>query len=101
MTKAEQAASQKDDVFKAEVKVEVAGLPVKGYRATQPEWKIDLVNQNKVLEEKILRQIDKHALYAEGIDKRSVQMARGIAEDLFMRLNRAVFQPGRLDGDLE
>jgi hypothetical protein len=79
----------------------VAGLPVAGYKKTQPPHLIALVNENKVLEEKILRQIDLHAQRGAELDQRSVQMARGLIEDAFMRLNRGVFQPQRLDGDLE
>lgn len=80
----------------------VTGLPVKGYKPTQEDWKIALVNQNKVLEEKILRQIDFLATgpYVKGLNQRDIQMARGMIEDAFMRLNRGVFQPQRLDGDL-
>ena len=79
----------------------VAGLPVAGYKQTQPQWAIDLVNANKVLEEKILRQIDQHFLMAGDLDQRCVAQARTQIQDGFMWLNRAVFQPQRLEGDLE
>lgn len=79
------------------------GLPVAGYKAVQPNWAADLVNQNKVLEEKILRQIDFHATgpFASLLNQRDVQMARGLIEDAFMRLNRGVFQPKRIEGGLK
>ncbi|QNG62634.1 hypothetical protein B1VFA_066 [Rhizobium phage B1VFA] len=79
----------------------IKGLPVAGYKKVQPPHLIALVNQNKVLEEKILRQIDLHVQRGAELDQRSVQMARGLIEDAFMRLNRGVFQPQRLEGDLE
>lgn len=79
----------------------VEGLPVAGYKKVQPPHLVALVNENKVLEEKILRQIDLHVQRGAELDQRSVQMARGLIEDAFMRLNRGVFQPQRLEGDLE
>ena len=71
------------------------GLPVKGYAPTQPEWKINLVNENKVLEEQVLRQIDTHAEHAD-VDQRAVALARTNIQTAFMWLNRAVFQPQRI-----
>ena len=69
-------------------------LPVKGYVA-QPQENVDLVNENKILEERVLRQIEKH----EGnslTDRRMVALARTKAQEAFMWLNRAVFQPTRI-----
>lgn len=81
-----------------------AGLPVAGYKKTQPQWALDLVNRNKVLEEKILRQIDEHVLLNASsdrdIDQRAVSLARTKIQEAFMWLNRGVFQPERLKGDL-
>ncbi len=74
------------------------GLPVHGYQE-QPEGKVELVNANKVAEEKILRSIDRltgHPAY----DQRWLAIARTDIEKGFMALNRAVFRPQRLDGDL-
>lgn len=88
---AEEAARNSDKPAAAEAQ----GLPVAGYKPTQPQWALDLVNENKVLEERILRQIDKHMSVAE-IDKRWVAIARTNIEQGFMALNRAVFQPGRV-----
>lgn len=76
---------------------ETNGLPVQGYKATQPQWAIDLVNENKILEERILRQIDKHRDQGSSIDQRHVAIARTDIEKAFMSLNRAVFQPQRID----
>lgn len=77
---------------------ETKGLPVQGYKPTQPQWKIDLVNENKVLEERILRQIDNHVRNRDSqeIDQRHVAIARTEIEKAFMSLNRAVFQPQRI-----
>jgi hypothetical protein len=78
--------------------IETKGLPVQGYRATQPQWKIDLVDENKVLEERVLRQIERHqrGVGAPEIDQRHVAIARTEIEKAFMSLNRAVFQPQRI-----
>lgn len=75
---------------------ESKGLPVQGYKPTQPAWAVDLVNQNKVLEERVLRQIDRHRPLSEQIDQRHVAIARTEIESAFMHLNRAVFQPQRI-----
>ena len=78
----------------------IKGLPVAGYKPTQPQWAVDLVNVNKALEEAVLRQIDHLKVrYPTELDQRSVAIARTQTEDMFMRLNRAIFQPQRiLDG---
>jgi hypothetical protein len=94
---AEQAAAQSDDVFKA---AETTGLPVAGYKKTQPQWALDLVNENKILEECVLRQIDKMSAAAASdwaqLDGRGIAEARTCIQTGFMWLNRAVFQPGRI-----
>jgi len=75
----------------------VQGLPVAGYKPTQPQWALDLVNVNKALEEAVLRQIDHLKVrYPTEIDQRSVAIAKTQTEDMFMRLNRAIFQPQRI-----
>lgn len=73
-------------------------LPVAGYTA-QSERNVALVNQNKMLEERVLRQIDLHAK-TEGLDQRMVALSRTKTQEAFMWLNRAVFQPKRIEGDL-
>lgn len=77
---------------------ETKGLPVQGYKPTQPDWAIALVNENKVLEEQVLRQIDAHVRNHDSreINQRWVALARTGVEQAFMALNRAVFQPQRI-----
>ena len=76
------------------------GLPVAGYRP-QSQENIALVNENKRLEELVLRQIDKHRDYSDNhvavYDQRWVNIAKSQIEQGFMALNRAVFQPARID----
>jgi len=79
----------------AQIEKEVTGLPVHGYKPVQPAWALDLVNENKVLEEKVLRQIDQHH-FNSSVDGRAVALARTKIEEGFMWLNRAVFQPSRI-----
>lgn len=38
----------------------VQGLPVAGYAKNVEQWKVDMVNANKILEEKVLRRVDEH-----------------------------------------
>lgn len=70
------------------------GLPVQGYRA-QSESNIQLVNENKIAEEKILRTIDSLMDNPE-IDKRWLAIARTHIEQGFMALNRSIFKPERI-----
>jgi hypothetical protein len=78
---------------------EIQGLPVEGYRP-QTQVAVDLVNENKKLEESVLRVID-HYAKAEDIDKRWLAIAQTHIEQGFMAMNRAVFRPARakLAGD--
>lgn len=69
-------------------------LPVAGY-TTQSADKVDLFNQNKALEERVLRQLDL-LLAMDSLDKRNLALAKTHFEDAFMRMNRAVFPPGRI-----
>jgi uncharacterized protein YukE len=80
----------------------VQGLPVAGYAKNVEQWKVDMVNENKLLEEKVLRRVDAHVLERgdDRIDGASVQLARRHVEDAFYRLNRAIMQPKRIAGDL-
>lgn len=76
------------------------GLPVAGYKP-QTDDKIELVNDNKQLEERVLRQIDDMVRLneeAEGglVDLRWLSIGRTQLEQAFMAINRAVFQPGRV-----
>ena len=70
------------------------GLPVYGYQP-QSDGRIALVNANKALEERVLRQIDSHR-GANEIDQRMVALAHTKVQEAFMWLNRAVFQPARI-----
>ncbi len=75
--------------------MEHAGLPVAGYQP-QTDEKVALVNENKVLEEKVLRQIEKSKA-AGAYDGRMASIAFTGVQEAFMWLNRAVFQPSRID----
>jgi hypothetical protein len=72
-------------------------LPVAGY-TTQSDEKVALVNENKELEERVLRQVDRHVRSRDSqeIDQAMVQLARRSIQEAFMWLNRAVFQPKRI-----
>ena len=73
--------------------------PIAGYRQLAP-GDIHLANQNKQIEELILRQIEKVAK-TEGVDHRFVAVAKTHIQEGFMSLNRAIFQPGRLLGPID
>ena len=82
------------------------GLPVKGYKP-QSDAAIELVNQNKVTEEKLLRQIDYLMQHSRAehleehwlADRRWLAIARTHIEQGFMALNRAIFRPQRVELD--
>lgn len=67
-------------------------LPVKGYSA-QSSAAVEVVNENKVLEERVLRRIDD---LVGVVDGRWLAIARTHIEEGFMAMNRAVFQPKRI-----
>lgn len=69
-------------------------LPVKGY-TSQSDAKVDLVNINKQVEERLLRQMDTLKDNPE-VDQRWLAIARTGIEKSFMALNRAIFQPQRI-----
>lgn len=73
------------------------GLPVAGYRP-QTDEKIALVNKNKEWEEFLLRRLDglKDELVCP-IDQRWLAIGRSHIEQGFMAINRAIFQPSRVD----
>lgn len=83
-------------------------LPVAGY-TPQPQYKIDLVNENKRLEETILRQLDRMGgrrfdnNLEPAADPRWLAIARTYIEQGFMALNRSIFKPTRipLPGDTQ
>jgi hypothetical protein len=69
-------------------------LPVHGY-TTQTGERVQLVNANKIAEERVLRLLDA-LLAAPAIDKRWLAIGRTHIEQGFMAINRAVFQPERI-----
>ncbi len=70
------------------------GLPVPGYRP-QTTTAIDQVTENKIMEERLLRVIDRFRDSGQA-DLRWLAMARTDLERGFMALNRAIFQPARI-----
>lgn len=75
------------------------GLPVHGY-TDQPKDRIDQVNENKIIEEGLLRQCDRLQSLGYG-DPRWAAIAKTDLQRAFMSLNRAIFSPQRirLEGD--
>ena len=69
------------------------GLPVAGY-TPQPQERVALVNENKRLEEIVLRALDKLEGHTE---KDWLEIARYHIELGFMCANRAIFQPNRIN----
>lgn len=68
-------------------------LPVAGYTA-QSDSRVELVNDNKVLEERVLRRLDD--LKALNVDQRWLAIGRTHIEEAFMAINRSIFQPTRV-----
>lgn len=68
--------------------------PVAGYRQLSPA-EVGLANQNKLMEELILRQAEV-VRATEGVDGRWASIAITHFQEGFMALNRAIFQPQRL-----
>jgi hypothetical protein len=75
-----------------------APLPVSGY-THQTSQAVALVNQNKRLEEQVLRQLDLVA-GMPGVDPRWFAVGRRHIEQGFMEVNRSIFNPERLKGDI-
>lgn len=82
------------DTTAAETVQESAGLPVAGYKPTQPAWAIEAVNGLKELEERALRALE--ALDGLAVDHRWVAIGRTQLQQGFMAANRGIFQPGRV-----
>lgn len=83
------------------------GRPVAGYKP-QSDTSVAIVNDNKVLEERVLRQLDalatmkgpaaSNAVPSEiSVDHRWLAIGRTHIEQGFMAVNRAVFKPGRVE----
>lgn len=82
-----------------------AGLPVKGY-VDQSQENIARVNNNKELEERVLRNIDalerlitRHgpAIEQPLYDRRMLALSRTAVQEAFMWMNRAIMQPKRVE----
>ncbi len=71
--------------------------PVSGYRPLSDQ-QIALMNENKLLEELVMRQIDRHKTDPDAlqIDQRMVALANTAIQDAFMWLNRSIAQPQRI-----
>lgn len=84
---------------------EHAGLPVAGYQK-QSDVAVNQVNRIKHAEEKILRIIDglENEQSSEGeilvADRRWLAIARTDLEKGFMALNRSIFKPARIQGEI-
>lgn len=71
--------------------------PIAGYQDVSGE-RADIVNHNKIMEETLLRLLDS---YSEPVfDARWAAIARTHFEQGFMAMNRAVFRPKRIEGDI-
>ena len=68
--------------------------PVLGY-TPQSQERLDCVNHNKALEERLLRQIERY-LSESLVDGRWAAIAKTHFEQGFMALNRSVMQPQRI-----
>src|SRR5260370_10524118 len=75
--------------------MEHQALPVEGYKP-QSQTSVDKVNQNKRLEEQVLRVLDELSLDLE-VDKRWLAIGRTHLEQAFMAINRAIFKPNRVE----
>lgn len=69
-------------------------LPVGGYRP-QSQESIELVNEAKEIEERVMRFLDRLAGTGR-VDPRWFAIGRTDIEKGFMSVNRSVFQPGRV-----
>ena len=72
-------------------------IPVKGYKP-QSEATVDLVNNNKKLEEMNLRLFDILSKM-ENVDKRWLAIGKTHIEQGWMAINRAIFKPERVKLD--
>jgi len=70
-------------------------IPVHGYTDVS-ESKKNLVNENKILEERVLRQLEKCHKFSMEVDGRFVSIAKTHFQEGFMDLNRAIFNPERI-----
>lgn len=73
-----------------------APLPVHGYREQSAE-SIAKVNEMKVAEETILRELDKLRDMGSSVDQGWLARGRHKIEEGFMCVNRSIMQPGRIN----
>jgi hypothetical protein len=73
---------------------EHSGLPVHGY-LPQSDAAVDLVNANKLVEERSLRVLD-HLKSLPDTDQRWLAIGRTELQKAWMSINRSVFKPGRI-----
>lgn len=71
-----------------------APLPVAGY-TSQPTTRIDLVNINKIMEERCLRVLDELKM-DRSVDQRWLAVGRTHLEQAWMAINRSIFNPTRI-----
>ncbi|MGJ5032246.1 DUF7681 family protein [Bradyrhizobium sp. HKCCYLS2038] len=69
------------------------GLPVAGYQPTQSQESIDIVNEGKQLEERVLRYADRLKSMGAAADQRRIAIGVTDAEKAFMQFYKAVFAP--------
>lgn len=87
--------------FKAETcyTTEYPPVQIMGYQRPQ-EWQVDLVNEGKLIEERVLRYFERlrnnDVLSASSESQRAVAIAKTEVQGAFMWANRAVFNPGRI-----
>lgn len=72
------------------------GLPVAGYKPTQPAWAVEAVNGLKHAEERAHRLLDDLVAKGTDVDQRAVALARTGLQQAFMWAARGVFQPSRI-----
>ena len=71
----------------------VPGLPVVGYAPSQDDDAIKLVNEGKILEERVLRYADKLKTMSLSVDQRRVAIGVTDIEKGFSSLFKSVFAP--------
>jgi hypothetical protein len=77
----------------------IKNSPVAGYQ-DQSGNVVALVNTNKLAEERVLRVLDDLKLL-ETVDQRWLAIGRTHIEQGFMAVNRAIFKPARITGDID
>lgn len=73
--------------------------PIADYRPLEPSM-VEMANANKLIEELVMRQLDRQRAAPE-TDPRLNALAHTYFQIGFMLMNRAVFQPGRIAGEID